>query len=313
MAFADTSGTRLAFVTESTEGTTPASPSFTNLRFTGENLIGEKQTVTSQEIRDDGNVPDVTRVGGQVSGGFNFELTYATFDSILESVMCGTWATNVLVNGRDRKAFTFEKTFETGATDVYRRYAGCLVGSINLDIVAQQIVTGQATVMGRSYSAASAALSGATYAASNTKKVMNAAADFASLTIGSVSPALRVRRIQLAMTNNLRAQTEIGTDGLAGIGLGQFVVTGSVEAYLENKAILDLLDNHTSSSMTFTVGSVTAEKYTVSLPKLYMTAGDAVTPGNNQDVMVNMQFQAIYDNSGSPANDHTMKITRAVA
>lgn len=313
MTIADTSGTRLAFVTESTEGTTPSSPSFNTLRFTGESLVGEKQTVSSNEIRSDGNVPDVTKVGKMVSGGFDFELTYATLDTLLESALLGTWASNVLKNGRDRKSFTFEKTFETGATDVYRRYAGCLINTTTLNFQAKQIVTGNMSLIGRSYSAAAAALSGATYAAANTKAVMNCSSDFASLTIGSVSPALQVRSIRLNLNNNLRAQDKIGSDNLAGVGLGQHVVTGSIEAYLENKAVLDLLDNHTSSSLSFTVGSVSGEKYTINLPKLYMTAGDAQTPGNNQDVMVNMDFQAIYDTSGSPANNCSIKITRAVS
>jgi len=313
MSIADTSGTRLAYVTESTEGTTPSSPSFQNLRFTGESITGEKQTVSSNEIRPDGNVPDVTKVGQMVSGGFDFELTYATFDSLLESALLGTWSSNVLKNGRDRHAFTLEKTFETGSTDVYRRYKGCLINTTTLNFQAKQIVTGNMTLLGRDFSAGAAALSGATYAAANTKAVMNCSSDFAAMTISGVSPALQIRSIRLNLNNNLRAQDKIGSSALAGVGLGQHVVTGSIEAYLENKAVLDLLDNHTSSSLIFTVGSVSGEKYTISLPKLYMTSGDAQTPGNNQDVMVNMDFQAIYDTSGSPANNASIKITRAVS
>ena len=82
MAFADGSGTRLAYIAEATEGTTPATPAFTTLRMTGESLIGEKQTVVSNEIRADGNIPDVTKVGQQVSGGFDFEMAYATLDDL---------------------------------------------------------------------------------------------------------------------------------------------------------------------------------------------------------------------------------------
>lgn len=312
MAKADASGTRLAYVVESTEGTTPTTPSFTNLRFTSENLARDKQTVSSNEIRADGNVPDVTEVGYMAQGGFNFELTYGTFDAMFESLLLGTWSSDVLVNGRARKSFTLEKTFEAGGTDVYRRYTGCLIGSMNLDITAKQIITGQATVMGRAVSSGSAIISGATYAAANTNPVLNASSHFASLDLG-FSPMATVQRIQLNITNNLRGQDELGTSGLSGIGLGQVVVTGTVTAYLEDAQLLNALDNHTSKSLAFTVGASSGLKYTVELPKLYLLNGDAMTPGNNQDVMVDMQFQAIYDNSGSPANDHTIKITRAVA
>lgn len=313
MSIADTSGTRLAWVTESSEGTTPSNPSFQNLRFTGESLVGEKQTVTSNEIRVDGNVPDVVKVGFMASGGVDFELSYGTFDTLLQSAMCGTWASNVLKNARDRHAFTFEKTFETGATDVFRRYIGCLVNTFSFNFQAKQIVTGNMGLMGRNFLADNAIISGATYAAANTKKVMNCSSDFAALSITGVSPALQLRSVRLNLNNNLRAQDKIGTDALAGVGLGQFTVTGSIEAYLENRAILDVLDDHTPASLLMTVGSVSGEKYTIELPKLYLTSGDAATSGNNQDVMVNMDFQAVYDTSGSPANNCTMKITRAVA
>lgn len=313
MTIADTSGTRLAWVAEVTEGVTPATPSFQNLRFTGETLTGEKQTVTSNEIREDGNIPDVVKVGFMSSGGFDFELSYGTFDALLESALLGTWATNVLKNGRDRHAFSFEKKFENGATDVFRRYLGCMINTTTLTFAAKQIVKGNMTMMGRSYAADNAIISGATYAAANTKKVMNCSSDFASLSLSGISPALQLKTVRLNLNNNLRAQDKIGTDALAGVGLGQHVVTGSIEAYLENKAILDTLDAHTSGALSMTVGSVTGEKYTISIPKLYLTSGDAATPGNNQDVMVNMDFQAVIDTSGSPANNCSIKVTRAVA
>jgi len=314
MAFADGSGTRLAHITEVTEGTTPSTPAFNELRFTGETLVGEKQTVVSEEIRPDGNVADVTKVGFQAAGGISFEMSYSTFDDLLESVLTGTWATDTLVNARDRKSFTLEKTFETGGTDVFRRYLGCIIGSLSLDITAKQIIKGQMSVLGRSYDAANAIIAGATYVPANTLSVMNAAADFASLDIGGTSPEITIKRLQLDITNNLRAQDKVGTDALAGIGLGQVVVTGVIDAYVEDIQILDLIDDHTASSLIFTIGSVTNEKYTFDIPKLYLIAGDALTPGNNQDVMISMNFQGVYSNLGpSPLDDHTIDITRNVA
>ena len=313
MAFADGSGTRLAYIAEVTEGTTPATPAFQNLRFTGENLIGEKQTVISDEIRPDGNIPDVVKVGHQVSGGFGGEMSYSTYDELLESVLCGTWATDVLTNARDRHAFTFEKTFETGANDVYRRYIGSLVGSFNMNITAKQIVTVQGTALGRTFAADTAIIAGATYTSAGTEAVMEAASGFASLDFGGVSPEMTITNMTINMTNNLRAQNQVGSADLAGIGLGQVDINGTMSAYLEDTQVLDLLDNHTASSLQFTIGTVSTEKYTFRVPKLYFTSGDAVTPGNNQDVKIDMNWQAVYSDLGSPADDFAIEITRAVA
>ncbi|MDH3579976.1 MAG: phage tail tube protein [Hyphomicrobiales bacterium] len=313
MAFADGSGTRLAYIAEVTEGTTPATPAFQNLRFTGETLTGEKQTVISDEIRPDGNIPDIVKVGHQVSGGFGFEMSYSTFDDHLESLLCGTWAADVLTNARDRHAFTFEKTFETGATDVYRRYVGCLIGGMNLDITAKQIVTGNATVLGRTFASDTAIIAGATYTTAGTEAVMEAASGFAALDFGGVSPEMTIKGMTINITNNLRPQDQVGSDDLAGIGLGQVDVSGTMSAYLEDTQVLGLLDNHTASSLSFTIGTITNEKYTFRIPKLYFSSGDALTPGNNTDVMIDMNWQAVYSNLGSPADDFAIEITRAVA
>jgi hypothetical protein len=313
MAFVDTSGTRLAVVAEATYGTTPSSPSFVNLRYTGESLKRNKKTVTSNEITGHYNVTDVTPVGYDASGNVNFELSYATLDTVFATLFGGAWSSNVLKNGTTKTGLTFEKTFEAGSTDIYRRFPGCLINTLSLNMPAQDQITGSFSVMGLSASAASAALSGATYTAANTKAVMNTSTGFASLTVGSVSPAVRIRSMQLEFNRNVRQQTEVGSAALAGLAFGDFEVTGTMEVYLSDIAILNAVDNHTASSITFTVGTVSSEKYTFYLPTVYLTDGDGMADAKNRDVMVTVPFRAIYNTAGSPAFNATARITRAVA
>lgn len=316
MSFADASGTRLAFVAEATENTIPASPSWQNLRFTSENLIYDKQTVSSDEIRADRNVADMIDVGYAVSGDIGFELSYGTLDSLLESVFFSTWSgspANTLKNGVTPKSFAFEKTFETGATDQYMRFTGCQIGALSLNINSREIVTGSMTILGRGHTAAAAALSGATYTAANTKAVMAASNDVGSLTISGVSPSPTIMNLNINIENNLREQTAVGTQGLVGVGAGRCVVTGSLEAYFNDRALYDAFINHSDVGMSLTVGSVTNEKYTINVPKMKLTVGNVAAGGNDQDVMAQFDWQAIYDTSGSPANNASMIITRAVA
>ncbi len=313
MAFTDASGTRLAYVAESTENTTPSSPSFKNLRFTSESLNYEKQTVVSDEIRPDRNVSDLIDVGYNVAGDINFELSYATFDDLLEGVMFNTWATNALKNGVTPKAFTFEKTFEQGANDAFMRFTGVKVGTMSLAVTAREIVTGTFGLMGRGHTAAAAALSGATYADANTKAVMSASADVGSLSISGVSPSPTIMSLNLQIENSLREQAAVGQKGLAGIGAGRCVVTGSLEAYFDNLALYNAFVDHDDVGIDFTVGSVTSEKYRFELPKTKLSTGTITAGGNDQDVMAAFDFQAIYDTSGSPANNATLIITRAVS
>lgn len=80
MAISDTSDTRLAFIPEVTWGTTPATPAFQKVRYTGENFAHQKATVVSNEIRNDAEVSDLVQVGVSGDGGYDFELSYGAID-----------------------------------------------------------------------------------------------------------------------------------------------------------------------------------------------------------------------------------------
>lgn len=87
MALADTNRVGVRIVEESTWGTTPGGPALLDLPFTGESLRSNTRTVTSDTIRTDRNVSDITEVGGGASGDINFELRYADYDLLLGGML----------------------------------------------------------------------------------------------------------------------------------------------------------------------------------------------------------------------------------
>lgn len=313
MSFADASQTRLAYVVESTFGTIPTSPGFQTARYTGESLQYNTENVVSNEIRSDRNVPDIIRVGNSGAGGFDFELSYGAFDDFFESALFSTFTADVLKNGTTRKSLTLEKTFETGALDAYLRYRGMIVNEMSLNFEAGQIVTGSMSFRGMGGSAGSSALSGATYAAANTKAVMNAADGFAALTLGGSSPTPCVQAVTMAINNNLRIQRCLGQIDAHGIGAGRFEVTGSVRAYFESLDLYQLYLDGTASSLSWTVGRTTLEKYNFSMPNIKFETGNVVAQGNDQDVVAELTYRALFDGSLSPNSDCSLIITRAVA
>jgi hypothetical protein len=115
--------------------------------------------------------------------------------------------------------------------------------------------------------------------------------------------------VRLAVNNNLREQPVVASIAPAGIGSGRFEATGSVEFYLENSSIIDLFLAGTATSLSFTIGTVTAEKYTFNCPNIKLENVQHSAGGNDQDVMIRADFRALY-NSGIGG---TMRITRAVA
>lgn len=117
----DSNRLQLSRVTESTIGTTPGSTVATKIRVTGENFVYDISNVESEEIRSDRLTTDLIQVGGRVTGGFNFELSYGAFDEEIESAMFSTWLTSpVKLNLTSDSSITQV----TDSTDTYAVDAG---------------------------------------------------------------------------------------------------------------------------------------------------------------------------------------------
>lgn len=99
---ADANKAALAYLEESTYNTTPASPTLTYLRLTGESISFENESIQSAEIRSDRQVTDVIRVGRSTAGDTNHELSYAEYDPLLEAgLLSSDWAAAVVVASDD--------------------------------------------------------------------------------------------------------------------------------------------------------------------------------------------------------------------
>ena len=307
MAIAETSQTRLAIIAESAYGTTPATPAFTKLRYTGDSLKHNRGNVTSNEIRQDRNVSDLIQVSGGAEGGINFELSYGAFDTLIEAALCGTWNTNVLENGVSKKSFTIEKTYEQGATDTFLGYTGMVVNTMSLNIAVQEIVTGSFGFMGKGGYVSSAIISGATYAEAAANDVMSAGLSFSGLAItGGGAPNLT--GLTLEINNNARMQPVVGSIDSLGVGLGRFTVTGTITAYFENKTAYELFLAGTATDLEFTLSDGDND-YEFVIPKLKFSDGDVPVAGNDQDVIITLPFQALYDETLGA----TIEITRVPA
>jgi len=106
----DANLSQIAKIAETTLGTTPATPELTKIRFTGEDLRNNKETVQSQEIRDDRQIPDLTKVHTQPEGGYSFELDYANFDQEWRGALgAATW-NNVATSADDLAIDTTAQT-----------------------------------------------------------------------------------------------------------------------------------------------------------------------------------------------------------
>lgn len=83
----------MAHVAEVTYGVTPATPAFKPLRHTSTTLALSKEVLESEELRSDRQKTDVRHGAYQVGGDMGFELSYGSYDDLIQAALGGTWST----------------------------------------------------------------------------------------------------------------------------------------------------------------------------------------------------------------------------
>lgn len=312
MTVADGSQTRLADITEVTIGTTPATPAFQTMRYVSADVRLAKQTDIPNEIRADRNVASIVDVGRMVQGSINTLLSYGTYDTWLERLLCSSWATNELVNGKDHKAGTLEMTFEQGATDSFIRYVGCRMNTLALQLTARQSVTANWGVMGlKSPDPTTAIIAGATYLSATTTEVFNAGLNVGSLTMSSTSivSAPKMQSLSLNITNNIYPVDVIGQYDTYEHGLGRFELTGTARVVFESLGVYRAILNHEDVALSFTLTDAAGNAYAFSIPKVKLLDGGPTVGGNGQAVMIEVPIHARFDATAAGS----IKITRTPA
>ncbi|QXZ79665.1 phage tail tube protein [Rhizobium sp. L51/94] len=310
MTVSDGSQVRLADISEVTIGTTPATPAFQIMRYLTADVRINKQTDIPNEVRADRNVASIVDVGRSVQGTINCDLSYGTFDTWLERLLCSAWATDVLKNGIIQKASTLEFFYEQGATDTYVRYQGCRINTLAMNLQARQPITANWGIMGiRSPTPTTAIIAGATYTDPTTTPVMNAGLNVANLALTGIASSPMIRSMSINITNNIYQNDVVGAYEPYSHGLGRFELTGSLETYFENLDAYQAILSHSDVGISFTVGNATGQKYTFAFPKVKLMDGGPGAPGNGQAVMMTVPFQAYYDATSAAS----LSITRNVA
>lgn len=310
MAKATGSTSRLAFITEVTAGTTPATPAMTIIRATGESLKAEREFVYSNELNGIRGAKNATMTKSWGSGGFDFEWTFGTLDSFLESACRGAFSTNVLVDALAPKSFTVEAKYEDGTTDTFKRIVGAEVNKFSLSLKAGEIVTGSVDFLARSSDYAQAIITGATYPVGNTEAVVSGndigALTFSGYTLDTIS------ELTFELDNGLQPAYGLGTIATAlDIVPGNLQISGSLTAYLDSTNYTLLrggLDGPSPTALTFTPGQAASKGTRFELLSCVVEPPEIVAKADDGGVMATMKWRAI-QNAGIGA---TIRITRAV-
>ncbi|MFA0813361.1 phage tail tube protein [Microbulbifer epialgicus] len=288
---ADGSQHSMAYVAESTYGVTPATPTFKAIRNTGTTLALTKEGSASEELRSDRQITDYRHMNKSVGGDISINLSYGSFDDLLEGATMGTWTGDKLVVGTTRRSFTIERKFGDIPDKPYHRYTGCEVNTLNLTVAPGARVSGSFGIMGKNMTPEAAALSGADYEAETTTQVFDSFKGV--IKEGSTGLAV-VTEVTLTLENGLESRFVVGSDTTIQPGAGRSNVTGQLSAYFENSTLLEKFLNESASSLEFSLVDAAGNTYLFTLPKIKYTGGQVDVSGEGA-IILPLPFQAVYD------------------
>ena len=291
MAIANGAQHSIHFVPEVTYGTTPTAPAFKPFPHTGTNLAMTKDGLESEKLRGDRQVEDFRHGNQSISGDVTSELEYGDLDDILEGVLCGTWAADVLKAGVTRRSFTLERKFADLATPEFHRYTGCEFNSFAMSVSPNAIVTATFGVIGKGLTLATTAIASSTYGSPSAVQPFDSFTG--SITEGG-SPIAVVTSIEMTLENGLEPLFAVGSVTTNRPSIGKSRLTGTMTTYFESKTLYEKFINETSSSIVLTLVDLAGNEYEFDMPNVKYNSGQPDVSGEGA-VTISMDFIALYD------------------
>lgn len=297
---ADGSRHSMRLVLETAYGVTPATPTLTPIRHTQTTLALSKDSLQSEEIRDDRQIADFRHGARQIGGDIQFELSFGSFDSILEALTLGTWeadtpavGTKQLKAGVTRRSFTVERQFGDiqSADKPFYVYTGVEFNQLQLQINANAMITGTFSVIGKDLATSAAEITGAVISPVTTTSPLDS---FTGALLEGGTAIAVITEIQLNLENGLEARFVVGSKTTIRPSIARSNVTGQVTAYFENSSLVDKFINETTSSIKVNLPDAAGNNLSITLPRIKYTGGSPDVGGEGP-VTLTMPFQAILD------------------
>lgn len=218
---------------------------------------------------------------------------------------------DTLINGVTQKSYTLERSFLDQSSVLYEYLRGMVPGTFSLTASSKSIVECAFGFTGSTQEYTESRVGSVTDESAGSFSVINASSNVGRLAEGGTAIAGTnfVTEATIEIENNLRERNAVGHLGATSIGAGEFSVTGSMNTYFDNKTMAEKVVNNTetSFSMAFTDGS--GNTIIFDLPRVKFSEGSPEVSGKNEDVMLNLSYQAILDEELG----YTMKVTRISA
>ena len=298
------------------------------LRLTSEGLMPAVSTIASEEIDSTRNVSDLNKVSAQAEGDIEFEMSADSYDALLTTVFQSADGNAGIVedmgdnvdhfNASTQQSFKIEKKTSDGSNNLFQLYEGMVPGALEITAESGSFVTGTLSFLGSKINTmdASANLTSTvsyetqpfTTVDANTTVLFDASADSVTYSdYGALPGSAKVTAFSMSFDNGLRAQTQIGSTDLAGIGSGRFTTTGTLTVYATDATLFNNYVNTTKFGLMFQVGN-SSDNYRFYLPEVVITSAEVLAGGNDDDVLMELEWQAVKTTVG--ADTFTCKLIK---
>ena len=217
-----------------------------------------------------------------------------TVDATAKSVKIATSRVKV---GSTRRSFSIER--QHADVGQYFVYKGMVVNKFDLKFSAGAITSGGIDFIGTtSLRGVATALPG-TATASQTFTSMNGITGVSQVNLDNAALATYtgavMKDLSFTVDNKLQGLEGIGVLGNADIMSGTCEVMGSFSVYLSNGALYDDFINAVQHSFSFVTKDPQGNAYAITFPKIELKNIKSNASAKDQPVMLDAEFQAIYD------------------
>lgn len=232
------SGARVTsyLISETTPGLTPDTGAWDTLRLTSNTLSPTVNTQVSDEITESrisqGSVASSADIQGDLVG----ELSYGSFDKLLEAAFYGTWTGDVLTVGDTRRTFTIAKNFND--VSVYTLFRGMHASVFALDIPSDGKITATFTMAGLDYDDGDTSTVSSINPPTDSPFMSNLNVGTITVDGQSLEGVACVSALTINLDNSLQAQRCIGNSKLGpGAQIAtEAAITGTVTLAWSNRA-----------------------------------------------------------------------------
>ena len=196
------------------------------------------------------------------------------------------------VNGVVETSFSIERQM-VDLTTTRQAYRGMTVGSLKLNAVTEQLLTGGFSFLGVRETNETSSIGNA-YTAAPVNTVMNVVDNVLSIIYDATGTYTDVPTTEFSFTmdNNLRGRTQLGDGGPVSIGEGNFKANGTLKGYFSSNADFARYLNFQDVALAMVVEDVAGNAYVFDFPACKLTAAKRNASSSNSDVMRDMNWSA---------------------